>query len=100
MLKIFEFQDVAATPIHAFVLAVDIDRANELFTIHLQEHGGDPDSLIFRELTLDHLQDAASAAIRQALDFGVDGLVLYGEQDRWFFVTPLGSAADRIPASS
>ena len=89
MLNIFQFRD--SSEIEALVLAVDFVRAEELFTIHLQEYGGDPDTLLFRELSLEQLEDSECAVVKQALDLGVDGLVVYGEQDRWFFVTPLGA---------
>jgi hypothetical protein len=87
-LLIFEMRDL--TPIEGLVLAADYDRASELFGQHLQAHGGDSDALLYRELDLDNLEDAARKPVEEALGFFREGLVLCDAADRWVFVTPLG----------
>lgn len=85
---IFQMRDL--TPIEALVLAIDYDRASELFGQHLRAHGGDPDALLYREVDLKHLEDAAREAVQEALGLARDGLVICDAADRWVFVTPLG----------
>lgn len=87
-LLIFEMRDL--TPIEAFVLAPDYDRASEMFGQHLLARGGDPDALLYRELDLQHLEDAARGAVQEALGLAREGLVICDAADRWVFVTPLG----------
>jgi hypothetical protein len=91
--RIFEMRD--PTPIEAFVLAADYDRASELFGLHLQAHGGDPETLLYREWSVDDLDDAERSAIREALDLDREGLVTCDAAGRWSFLIPLG---DRIDA--
>ena len=88
MMRIFQMRDL--TPIEAFVLATDYDRASELFEGHLRAHGGDPDAVLYREVNLMHLEEPANDAVYEALDFGRDGLVTCDAQGQWAFVTPLG----------
>ena len=88
MMRIFQMRDL--TPIEAFVLASDYDRASELFAQHLRAHGGDPDAVLYREMQLEHLDEPANDAVYEALDIGRDGLVACDPQGEWAFVTPLG----------
>jgi hypothetical protein len=87
-LLIFQMRDL--TPIEAIVLAIDYDRASELFGQHLRAHGGDPDALLYRELDLEHLEDAAREAVHEALGLAREGLVTCDAADQWVFVMPLG----------
>lgn len=87
--SIWQFRGVG-TEIEAFVLAGDYDPACELFQNHLRLHGGDPDTLLFRELEVDHLDEAAAIAVREALAVDRDGLVTHDEMRGWLFITPLG----------
>lgn len=89
MRSIFQFRGVG-TEIEAIVVAADYERARELFQAHLRVHGGDPDTLLFRELGLEHLADEAAAAVRHALGVGRDGLVIHDDIRGWQFTTPLG----------
>lgn len=84
---IFQMRDL--TQIEAIVLAIDYDRASEMFEHHLRAHGGDPDALMYRELGLQHLEDAARKAVEEALGLAREGLVLCDAADHWAFVTPL-----------
>jgi hypothetical protein len=86
--RIFQMRDL--TPIEALVLAIDYDRASELFGQHLRAHGGDPDALLYRELDRNHLENAAREAVDEALGLAREGLVICDAADRWVFVTPLG----------
>lgn len=72
--SIWQFRGVG-TEIEAFVLAGDYDSACELFQAYLRIDGGDPDTLLFRELDLQHLDDDAAVAVREALTIDRDGLV-------------------------
>lgn len=87
-LMIFQMRDM--TPIEAFVLASNYDRAHELFEEHLRAHGGDPDTLLYREVGLQHLEDEVEPAVREALGLARDGLVVCDAAGRWAFVMPLG----------
>lgn len=78
------------TPIEAFVLAADHERASELFEQHLLAHGGDPDTLLYREVGLEHLENDACAAVREALELSREGLVTCDAQGCWAFLIPLG----------
>jgi hypothetical protein len=91
LMRIFEMRDL--TPIEAFVLAVDHERALELFAWHLQVHGGNADTVLFREVALEHMEEPANDAVNEALDVGWDGLVTSGAHG-WMFVTPLGVHRD------
>lgn len=92
VIRIFQMRDL--TPIEAFVLASDYDRASELFEQHLRAHGGDPDTLLYREVGLEHLNEPANDVVHEALDIGWEGLVTCDANGRWSFVTPLGSHRD------
>lgn len=92
LIRIFEMRDL--TPIEAFVLASDYDRASELFEQHLRTHGGDPDALLYRDVELEHLNEPANDVVHKALDIGCEGLVVCDANGRWSFVTPLGSHRD------
>jgi hypothetical protein len=87
-LMIIQMRDM--TPIEAFVLAGNCDRAHELFEEHLRAHGGDPDTLLYREVGLQHLEDEAEPAVREALGLAREGLVVCDAAGRWAFVMPLG----------
>jgi hypothetical protein len=87
--SIWQFRGVG-TEIEAFVLAGDYDPACELFQAHLRVNGGDPDTLLFREVGLDHLEGDAAVAVREALTIGLDGMVTHDEIRGWLFITRLG----------
>jgi len=89
---IFQMRD--PTPIEAFVLAPDYDRASALFQEHLRAHGGDPDTLLWRELRLEHLEHDDEAAVREAVELAREGLVTCDAAGRWSFLTPLGPDRD------
>ena len=93
MMRIFEFRD--PTPIEALVIASDEEAASAIFQMYLRAHGGDPDTLLFRQLQMLHLQDLAAEAVGEALDLGREGLIICDAADQWVFVVPLG---DRVPA--
>jgi hypothetical protein len=95
-LMVFQMRDL--TPIEALVLAVDYDRASELFGQHLRAQGGDPDALMYRGLDLEQLEDAARMAVEEALGLGREGLVVSDAAGRWAFVSPLGKRED-VPAA-
>jgi hypothetical protein len=85
---VFQMRDM--TPVEAFVLALDYDRAFELFEQHLLAHGGDSDALIHRQPGLEHLEPEERAAVEQALALDREGLVTADANGRWAFTTPLG----------
>ncbi len=87
---VFEFRDM--TPIEAFVLAQDDERAAEMFQSHLQAHGGDPDTLMWRERSVDYLGEVEGRVISEALAIDREGLVSCDASGRWVFVTALGMA--------
>jgi len=91
VIRIFQMRDL--TPIEAFVLAADYDRASELFEQHLRTHGSDPDAVLYREVELQHLEEPANDAVYEALDIGWEGLVTCDAAGRWSFVAPLGGQA-------
>jgi hypothetical protein len=88
-LMVFQMRDL--TSIEALVLALDYERAWELFGQHLLAHGGDPDALMFRGLDLDQLEDDARKSVEEVLDLGREGLVVCDAAGQWAFVTPLGA---------
>lgn len=88
-MRIFQFRD--PTPIEALVLASDQDDATELFEEYVLAHGGDPDTLLWRELGLDHLEDDAFAAVRDAMKLNREGLVVFQGEGRLVFVIPVGN---------
>jgi hypothetical protein len=90
--SIWQFRGVG-TEIEAFVLAGDYDPACELFQAHLRVNGGDPDTLLFREVGLDHLDDDAAVAVREALTIGRDGLVMHDDIRGWLFINRLGDGS-------
>lgn len=61
-MRIFQFRDLGE--IEAFVLAADQDDATELFDEHVLAHGGDPDSLLWREWQVDSLGEPEQSAVR------------------------------------
>jgi hypothetical protein len=87
-MRIFQMRD--PTPIEAFVLAADYGRARELFQRHLHAHGGDPDTLLYRELTLEHLDEPEFGCVSVALDVRQEGLVASDALGRWVFIMPVG----------
>ena len=89
---IFEFRDT--TPIEAFVLAKDYDRATNMFEMHLAAHGGDPDTLLFRAWPLKDLGEPEQRVVREALAFNREGLLTCDANNRWVFVTPLGDCRE------
>lgn len=91
---IWQFRGVG-TDIEAFVLAESYDEARELFQAHLRLNGGDPDTLLFRELGLEHMGEEQAAAVRAALGIGPDGLVTHDDVRGWVFITPLGVRSQR-----
>ena len=90
-MRIFQMRDL--TPIEAFVLASDYDRASELFEQHLRARGGDPDAVLYRELELQHLEEPAYHAVYEALELDRRGLVTCDVNGQWAFFLPLG---DRV----
>jgi hypothetical protein len=94
-MRLFQMRDL--TPIEAFVLASDYDRASELFENHLRAHGGDPDAVLYREVELQHLDEPATDAVYEALELDYEGLVTCDAKGQWAFVAPLGDR--REPAN-
>ena len=88
MMRLFEFRD--PTPIEAFVLAWEYDHAAEIFQLHLKAHGGDPDTLLWREWPLGDLGEPEQSIVREALALDREGLLTCDAAGRWVFVTPLG----------
>lgn len=97
-MRIFQMRDL--TPIEAFVIAADYDRAQELFGEHLQTHGGDADAILYREMELEQLDEPANDAVYEALDFGCEGWVTCDAQGQWTFITPLGDRKQPLGESS
>src|SRR5690349_7834873 len=96
-MRIFEFRSLGPTPVEAFVLAVDQDDATELFEEYALAHGGDPDSLLWREWPVGRLGDAAEhSAVRQALTLDRGGFVVCQSEGRWVFVIPLGAGREAM----
>ena len=87
-MRIFQFRD--PTPIEAYVLAPDYDRASEIFRFHLQAHGGDPDTLLWREWRLEGLDEPEQSRVREAFELSREGLLISDAVGLWVFVTPLG----------
>jgi len=87
--SIWQFRGVG-TEIEAFVLAGAYDAACELFKAHLCVHGGDPGTLLFREVGFEHLDDHAAVAVQEAVAIGRDGLVMHDKARGWLFITLLG----------
>jgi len=91
-MRLFQFRDL--TPIEAYVLALDYDCAAELFELHLQAHGGDPDTLLWRELSLGNLGDTEQSIVGEASALDRKGLVTSDAAGCWVFVTPLGDVTN------
>jgi hypothetical protein len=87
-MRIFQFRD--PTPIEALVLASDQDDATELFEDYVLAQGGNPDTLLWRELGLDHLEDDALSGVRDAMKLSREGLLVYQGEGRLVFVIPVG----------
>jgi hypothetical protein len=85
--RLFEFRDTS--DISALVLAVDHDNATEIFEAYVFAEGGDPDSLLWRELVITDLQDDASSAVQDAMQLDREGLVICQAADRWVFIASL-----------
>ena len=83
---IFELRDM--TPIEAFVLAPDQNRAIEIFKMHVAAHGGDPDSLLFRQWQLQDIGEPERCVVMEALALDREGLLSSDVGGRWAFVTP------------
>ena len=86
-MRLFEFRD--PTPIEAFALAPSYDRARKMFRRHLQANGGDADTLLWRERSLDDLDQVEQSAIKGAMSIGRPGLVSRVSVGRWVFIIPL-----------
>ena len=96
-MRIFEFRSIGPMPVEAFVLAANQDDATELFEEYALAHGGDPDSLLWREWPVRRLGDAAEhSAVRQAAVLDREGLVVCQSESRWVFVIPLGAGVEAI----
>lgn len=87
---IFEFRD--PTPIEAFVLASDYERAAEMFRLHLRAHGGDPDTLLYRQWPLEDLGEPEQRVVSEALAIDREGLLTCDAKNRWVFLIPLGDS--------
>lgn len=83
------------TPIEAFVLARDSERAAELFKLHLIAHGGDPDTLLWREWSIDGSGEFEQPVVREAMELCREGLLTCDGEGRWAFVIPLGDRQQR-----
>ena len=90
---LFEFRD--PTPIEAFVIAKDVDRALAMFSLHLKAHGGDPDTVLWRERDLDDLGEAQQLALEEAETIHREGLVIVDGSGRWVFLVPLCRQSDQ-----
>ena len=88
MLMIFEFRDF--TPIEAFVLARDFERAEEMFDRHLRAHGGDPDMIMWRQWTLRTMAEPEKLHVREARALKRERLLIRHADERWVFVDPIG----------
>jgi hypothetical protein len=86
---VFQMRD--PTPIEAYVLAEDYDRAFELFEMHLTAHGGDPDTLLWRQWELENLGEPEQSVVGEAIGLRREGLLTCDAQGWWVFTTPLGS---------
>ena len=88
MMSLFEFRD--STPIEAFVIAKDVDRALAMFKLYLETNGGDPDTVLWRERDLDDLDEGQQLALAHAATIDREGLVTVDASGRWVFLIPLG----------
>ena len=87
-MDVFEFCDF--TEIEAFVLAPEIERAKEIFKLHLLTHGGNPDDYLWRDFQRREVGRAARSAIDDGFSIGREGLIVSNAADRWVFITPVG----------
>ena len=90
MIRVFEFRDLGE--IEAFVLAADQDDATVLFEEHVLSHGGDPDSCLWREWSMDNFGEPEQSVVREAMGLGRQGLLACDAGGRWAFTTPIGGA--------
>ena len=88
MNRIFEMAD--ETNIEAFVIVSDYDRGVELFNQHLETHGGEPDSLLYREWAIEDLVAPERTFVTKASELGLEGLLVSNEVGYWTFLVPLG----------
>jgi hypothetical protein len=87
-MRLFDFRDTGG--LSAVVLAADPDDATEIFEEYVFAEGGDPDSLLWREITIADLQDDPLLAVfRNAMQLDRQGLVVRQAEDRWVFIIPL-----------
>ena len=87
MTSLFEFRD--STPIEAFVISKDVDRALAMFKLYLETNGGDPATLLWRERDFDDLDEAQQLALADAATIDREGLVIVDGSGRWVFLVPL-----------
>lgn len=87
MMRLFEFRD--STPIEAFVISKDVDRALAMFKLYLETNGGDPATLLWRERDFDDLDEAQQLALADAATIDREGLVIVDGSGRWVFLVPL-----------
>lgn len=88
-MRIFEFRD--PTPIEAYVLATDQESAFELFEEYVLARGGDPDTLLWREWSIDNLDEPEQAKVCEALELKREGVVAQQSVGHWVFVTTLAN---------
>jgi hypothetical protein len=94
--RLFEFRDTSE--ISAVVLAENYDDATEIFEEYVLSEGGDPDSLLWREIAIGNLQDEASSAVSDAMNLNREGLVICQAEDRWVFIAPLDHRGSPEPS--
>ena len=93
MMGLFEFRD--PTPIEAFVIAKDTDRALAMFKLYLETNGGDPDTVLWRERDLEDLDEAQQLALEDAATIHREGLVTVDVSGRWVLLIPLGGQSNQ-----
>ena len=93
MMGLFEFRD--PTPIEAFVIAKDTDRALAMFKLYLETNGGDPDTVLWRERDLEDLDEAQQLALEEAATIHREGLVIVDASGRWVLLIPLGGQSNQ-----
>jgi hypothetical protein len=91
MMRVFEFRDVGPSDaIEALVIATNEEAATAIFQKYLRAHGGDPDTLLWRQLQFELLTEEAGVAVQEALELGRQGLVICDAHGQWIVVVPLG----------
>jgi hypothetical protein len=90
-LRLFEFRDTAE--LSALVLAADHDDATEMFEEYTLAEGGDPDGLLWREISLRDLMPEAQSAVHDAMRLKREGLVIFQAEGRWLFLAVLDSCS-------